>query len=343
MYPRLTSSSAFGLLLVARAHSAQRNLVHDCDEVFNYWEPLHYLLYGSGLQTWEYRCAAKLLSCCLASLCSVKLVSSPGHVCCSAQFALRAWIYILLHAVVGAPAAALFGTGIGKQSVFLTVRAALAFLSAATEALLFRWACKCCVGCQRCNLTPSSGMLVAQAHVVDVACARGLAEKLQHSLMLRTLRAVQSGAAAYRCKTGSVPAGAAMPQQRHVHVDDHISAVHIFNVRCDSGVCRRHRGLAGSCHRSCSLRHHLGLGGCSRGLCAACAVCVVAHATCFGASNGRHGGAAAVSSPHRCRSLGIWTVDGALSFSDSSPVWVRIVHLHPSLICNVTCRSDDIA
>jgi alpha-1,2-mannosyltransferase len=28
----------------------------DCDEVFNYWEPLHFLLYGAGssLQTWEY-------------------------------------------------------------------------------------------------------------------------------------------------------------------------------------------------------------------------------------------------------------------------------------------------
>ena len=26
----------------------------DCDEVFNYWEPLHFLSYGDGLQTWEY-------------------------------------------------------------------------------------------------------------------------------------------------------------------------------------------------------------------------------------------------------------------------------------------------
>lgn len=26
----------------------------DCDEVFNYWEPLHFLLYGTGFQTWEY-------------------------------------------------------------------------------------------------------------------------------------------------------------------------------------------------------------------------------------------------------------------------------------------------
>jgi len=26
----------------------------DCDEVYNYWEPLHYWLYGNGFQTWEY-------------------------------------------------------------------------------------------------------------------------------------------------------------------------------------------------------------------------------------------------------------------------------------------------
>ena len=38
-----------------RLVSARYNLVHDCDEVFNFWEPLHYLLYGYGKQTWEYR------------------------------------------------------------------------------------------------------------------------------------------------------------------------------------------------------------------------------------------------------------------------------------------------
>lgn len=38
-----------------RHMSATSNIVHDCDEVFNYWEPLHYVLYKSGFQTWEYR------------------------------------------------------------------------------------------------------------------------------------------------------------------------------------------------------------------------------------------------------------------------------------------------
>lgn len=43
---------SLGLL---RYMSASSNIIHDCDEVFNYWEPLHYLLYKSGFQTWEYR------------------------------------------------------------------------------------------------------------------------------------------------------------------------------------------------------------------------------------------------------------------------------------------------
>ena len=48
---------AFLLLAIARLISAAYNIVHDCDEVYNYWEPLHFLLYGYGMQTWEYRCA----------------------------------------------------------------------------------------------------------------------------------------------------------------------------------------------------------------------------------------------------------------------------------------------
>lgn len=43
---------ALGML---RYLSATSNIIHDCDEVFNYWEPLHFLLYNSGFQTWEYR------------------------------------------------------------------------------------------------------------------------------------------------------------------------------------------------------------------------------------------------------------------------------------------------
>lgn len=46
------------LLGISRGIGALLNVVHDCDEVFNYWEPLHYLVHGTGMQTWEYRCGS---------------------------------------------------------------------------------------------------------------------------------------------------------------------------------------------------------------------------------------------------------------------------------------------
>jgi alpha-1,2-mannosyltransferase len=40
--------SAFSLLYTAiRIGTANLSPITDCDEVFNYWEPLHFLLYGS--------------------------------------------------------------------------------------------------------------------------------------------------------------------------------------------------------------------------------------------------------------------------------------------------------
>ena len=51
--------------------SAFFNSISDCDETFNYWENMHYFIYGKGFQTWEY----------------------------SPQYALRSYAYILLHIV----------------------------------------------------------------------------------------------------------------------------------------------------------------------------------------------------------------------------------------------------
>ncbi|GKY97802.1 hypothetical protein MPSEU_000738300 [Mayamaea pseudoterrestris] len=45
---------AIPLYLSYRILLANRLPISDCDEVYNYWEPLHYLLYQSGLQVWEY-------------------------------------------------------------------------------------------------------------------------------------------------------------------------------------------------------------------------------------------------------------------------------------------------
>ncbi|KAE8679082.1 Dol-P-Man:Man(6)GlcNAc(2)-PP-Dol alpha-1,2-mannosyltransferase [Hibiscus syriacus] len=94
---------ALGML---RYMSATSNIIHDCDEVFNYWEPLHYLLYKSGFQTWEY----------------------------SSGFALRSYLYIIFHELVARPASWLFAEE--KVRVFYAVRLFLGLLSVISDATL---------------------------------------------------------------------------------------------------------------------------------------------------------------------------------------------------------------
>ncbi|GAA0166602.1 glycosyltransferase [Lithospermum erythrorhizon] len=93
-------------LAVLRYMSATSNIIHDCDEVFNYWEPLHYLLFNSGFQTWEY----------------------------SSNFALRSYLYILFHKVVGGPASWWFAEE--KVRVFYAIRIFLAMISVVVDAAL---------------------------------------------------------------------------------------------------------------------------------------------------------------------------------------------------------------
>lgn len=94
---------ALGML---RYMSATSNIIHDCDEVFNYWEPLHFLLYKSGFQTWEY----------------------------SSQFALRSYLYINFHELVALPASWLYGEE--KVRVFYAVRLFLGLISIVADATL---------------------------------------------------------------------------------------------------------------------------------------------------------------------------------------------------------------
>ncbi|XP_014498800.1 dol-P-Man:Man(6)GlcNAc(2)-PP-Dol alpha-1,2-mannosyltransferase isoform X1 [Vigna radiata var. radiata] len=89
-----------------RYMSATSNIIHDCDEVFNYWEPLHYLLYKTGFQTWEY----------------------------SSQYALRSYLYLLFHEIVGRPASWLFSED--KVRVFYAVRFFLGLLSVLADTVL---------------------------------------------------------------------------------------------------------------------------------------------------------------------------------------------------------------
>ncbi|KAF5295400.1 hypothetical protein FQA39_LY13061 [Lamprigera yunnana] len=63
--------TAFKALLSARFCAAIWSHISDCDETYNYWEPTHYLVFGKGLQTWEY----------------------------SPEFGLRSYTYLLLHAI----------------------------------------------------------------------------------------------------------------------------------------------------------------------------------------------------------------------------------------------------
>lgn len=99
------------LLVIARLISAAANIIHDCDETYNYLEPLHFLLFGSGMQTWEY----------------------------SSQYALRSYLYLLLHApFAGAPAALLGPSRAAKLAGFYTLKAALGLASAGSEAALYR-------------------------------------------------------------------------------------------------------------------------------------------------------------------------------------------------------------
>ena len=57
-------------LLTVRIVGALATSIGDCDEVFNYWEPTHHVVFGGGMQTWEY----------------------------APRFALRSYVYVLLHA-----------------------------------------------------------------------------------------------------------------------------------------------------------------------------------------------------------------------------------------------------
>ena len=74
---RETFKRAFVVLLLARLASAALNLVHDCDETYNFTEPLHYLTHGHGMQTWEH----------------------------APRFGLRSYAYLGAHALIAKPAA----------------------------------------------------------------------------------------------------------------------------------------------------------------------------------------------------------------------------------------------
>ncbi|KAI0278179.1 Alg9-like mannosyltransferase family-domain-containing protein [Russula aff. rugulosa BPL654] len=101
-------SVAFRILLIFRVTAAMYSNIQDCDEVFNYWEPLHYLYKGYGFQTWE---------------------TSP-------QYAIRSWAYTLLWLLPSKiPFWILHETG--KRPAFFLVRAVLGTICTICEAKLY--------------------------------------------------------------------------------------------------------------------------------------------------------------------------------------------------------------
>lgn len=114
------------ILGAVRLSAAAYSIISDCDETFNYWEALHLVLFGNGLETWEY----------------------------SPQFAIRSWAYIGVHAAIAAPfrwlgwskVSVALTSGIAaytdplrthaQPEVFYATRAVLALVSATLEARL---------------------------------------------------------------------------------------------------------------------------------------------------------------------------------------------------------------
>lgn len=94
------------LLLAIRIICGWCSNISDCDETFNYWEPLHYLMYGSGLQTWEY----------------------------SPLYAIRSYAYLSVHAV---PARLINLFTQNKIFVFFGLRIILGMTCAACESYFY--------------------------------------------------------------------------------------------------------------------------------------------------------------------------------------------------------------
>ncbi|WVQ81367.1 hypothetical protein IAT38_003490 [Cryptococcus sp. DSM 104549] len=101
-------SMAIRILLLIRTAGAMYSIISDCDEVFNFFEPLHYFQYNSGFQTWEL----------------------------SPQFAVRSWAYVLLHWPLAHLGPLILR--VGKRPSFFALRISLGAISSYCEARFFR-------------------------------------------------------------------------------------------------------------------------------------------------------------------------------------------------------------
>lgn len=100
--------TVFLVILTARLVAAIWGNINDCDETFNYWEPIHYLLYGTGYQTWEY----------------------------SPTYAIRSYTYLWFYALPAKVLNYLFDGN--KILVFYGIRCYLALFCALCETYFYR-------------------------------------------------------------------------------------------------------------------------------------------------------------------------------------------------------------
>ncbi|KAK6342572.1 mannosyltransferase [Orbilia javanica] len=105
--PLLPYHIVLSIIFSAGLISAAFATIPDCDEVFNYWEPTHYLSYGNGLQTWEY----------------------------SPVYAIRSWLYVGVHSLITLPFSRV--PSINKSHIFLILRTILAGTASVSQAELY--------------------------------------------------------------------------------------------------------------------------------------------------------------------------------------------------------------
>ncbi|XP_064486177.1 alpha-1,2-mannosyltransferase ALG9-like [Ornithodoros turicata] len=105
--------TAFKALLSARLCAAVWSNISDCDETYNYWEPTHFLMYGEGMQTWEY---------------------SPAY-------AIRSYAYLWLHALPGLFYSSLLQSN--RVLVFYFMRCILGFVCSLCEVYFYKGVLHC--------------------------------------------------------------------------------------------------------------------------------------------------------------------------------------------------------
>lgn len=107
--PQARTQAAFAVFAVANVIAAVFAPIQDCDEVFNYWEPTHYLNHGYGLQTWEY----------------------------SPEYAIRSWAYTGIHSLWIWAGTFFLPFARPKVVEFYFLRITLALVCAACQSKLF--------------------------------------------------------------------------------------------------------------------------------------------------------------------------------------------------------------